>query len=449
MPLGQGWYGVNPNIGYQADLNLIGQLSGLGASTYATDRNAFSNDMDSLRRYLAAIYGYNTQGNIAGYQGQVDLEGRRIDNSGALDRANIGRDVARFQDQGQSYRTGLSENAATQRSIFDNQGADFRTLIGAQANTYAPMLSSDRFGQVWNGAAAPLLQTLFGITPGSPYQTRMPDFSGIQAPSYGQQAAPINVPPPVYSPAPAGGVQGGGYAPRTQTAPVTQQAQAAPQGGGVRNSYGPQPQPPSGIRTVPQGQSPIVTGGAVRPPSQAPAAAPITQSAPTQQRMPTPLPQTQPMGQPQYAQATQRMTPSVSQPLPTSFEGAPKITTGPVISEQGINDLVHRQQGFNAVKNAGSDRTAERATAAAGFSSNSPQLMAMKQQNSIARGFADQDAAVTIPAQYYQANANQRLASEQAAANVFAQRRQEELARRGQESGFQQNLLSLILGLAG
>src|SRR5690606_1631190 len=152
--------------------------------------------------------------------------------------------------------------------------------------------------------------------------------------------------------------------------------------------------------------------------------------------------------QPRVAQATQRQTPSVMQPLPTQV-GGPQITTGPVVTNAQINSMVGRQQGRNAATEAGQNRTAERATAGAGFASTSPQLMAMKGQNSVARAFADQEAATTIPAQYAQMNTAQRLASEQAAANVFGQRRQEELARRGQESGFQTNLLNMIMGMAG
>ena len=129
-------------------------------------------NQQALLDYLASIYGYNTQGNIAGYNGQVSLANTQLQNSGALDRANIGRDIAQFQDQGQSYRTGLSENAATQRSVFDNQGADYRAGLGMLANTYAPALQSDMRGYAMNNFASPLLQTLFGINPGTPYQTR-------------------------------------------------------------------------------------------------------------------------------------------------------------------------------------------------------------------------------------------------------------------------------------
>lgn len=427
--------------------------------------------------YLASIYGYNTQGNIATTQGEYGLENQKLQNEGLTGVANINNTGAtertNLDNQGANYRTGLSEQSATNRSLFDNVGADYRTGLNADAqlaaSAYPTAVGSDRFGAVFNGMAAPLMQQWFGIQPGSPYQTRaMPQLSRGPGPDYmslisgqvpPQAPAPGGAAPqaPAAPPMPGGPRfdsvgAGGGFRPMMPKPGMAPAPGVSPAPlGGVARMAPPSPMPRPGMPP----QAPTMPGGAFRPP--APTPSPGGMAGPGMPSLrPIPMQQAPRPGAPAMPQAPASpmggmggsTTPSVLKPLPTSV-GGPQITTGPVASQGLIQGLVGQQQGANAARAGGLDRTAERATAAAGFGGGSPALMAMKQQNSIARNFADQDASISIPAAYAQANASQRLSSEQAASNVYNQRIQEELARRQQESGFQQNILNYIMGLAG
>lgn len=388
---------IDPTRAYQSNAQLGAAQIGATAS-----------QMNSLRDYLSQIYGYNTQANIADLTGQYGLETQRLRNAGAFDVA------------------GLQESGATGRNINDNLGQDYRTQIGAQASMYAPQVASDRFGYVANNFAAPMLQSLFGITPGDPYQTRStPQFGPGPSYSGGQPPAQTSPQPITQS------------APVTQAQPVTGTRQAA-MGGGVAPQGMGRPSIRSQVTTSPGKSS--ATRAKVTQPQAAP-------SAPRQVQQPAPPRQPQPPA-PRVAQASNTGGGlDAMKPMPTQF-GGPQITQGPIYTQDQINSMVGRQQGHNAAQAASRDRTAERSMAAQGFSARSPQLSALQNQNAIARSFADQEAATTIPVGYAQANAQHRLATERAAGDQYGRRVQEELARRGQQASVAGNFMNMIFGLA-
>lgn len=223
----------------------------------------------------------------------------------------------------------------------------------------------------------------------------------------------------IYQPgAPGGAPQTGGPLPRAQPAQPPMVARQSFSG----MTAGPTTQPPQAVAAgptmQPQSQQPAAHGGAMAPQGQYAQAAPGGQGA------------------------------DVLKPLPTQY-GGPQITQGPVVSRGQVNAMVGQAQANNAVQAANRSRANGQGMAARGFGGGSPALAAMNQQNEFARNFADQQAAVDIPAQYAIANANHQLATQQAGANVYGQRAQEELQRRRDAGGYETSFMNMIMGLAG
>lgn len=186
----QGRYGLQ-NTQLQTDAQRYGYDVGKDiASLEAQNRLAVQQAQNAGQIGVADTQGrYGVQQQQVANQGQIgvaDTTGRynldiaRLGNEGATARTGLEQSGANYrtglEQSGATQRTGMEQGGLTTRSMLDNAGADYRTGLTTGADfaskNYGTQVGSDRFGQVWNGAAAPLLDRIFGIKPGSPYETR-------------------------------------------------------------------------------------------------------------------------------------------------------------------------------------------------------------------------------------------------------------------------------------
>lgn len=97
----------------------------------------------------------------------------------------------------------------------------------------------------------------------------------------------------------------------------------------------------------------------------------------------------------------------------------PTIDTGGVYSPQQIQEQVNSVQAQNEQKGASALRQSQRSLGGRGFGTNSPLLAQIQSNLAIGTQAANAQAAQQIPFTAAQANASQRLASQQAAASQY------------------------------
>ena len=125
----------------------------------------------------------------------------------------------------------------------------------------------------------------------------------------------------------------------------------------------------------------------------------------------------------------------------------PRINAGPVWNPQQIQQQVNQAQGQNNATAASQNREVAERTAAHGFGSRSPLLMALQGANNNAALAENTRVGAQIPWTAAQGNASQMLNSQTAAANQYNQQQQQALTARGQTIQGYSALLSSLAGL--
>ena len=125
----------------------------------------------------------------------------------------------------------------------------------------------------------------------------------------------------------------------------------------------------------------------------------------------------------------------------------PYIDTSPVYTDQQINQQVNSAQSQNERKAATSYRQAQRDLGGRGMGT-SPLLSAIQQNLAIGTQAANAAAAREIPLNAATANADQRLKSQVANSDAFAQRQSESIQREQNQISRNNSLLQALVALA-